>query len=147
VCVSVCVCLCFLGSTKPPIDWVQGLFPGVKRPKVKRRLELNHQSGPSWNVLEQILPLHFMFKIYLHVYIMSQTSIPNRYISCICRSFIKLSEEGQNVWTKHVATVNDTLNTNTVQPVGSETCAYRTAARKVNNSKQIVTDRLKDFNL
>jgi len=34
-----------------------------------------------------------------------------------------------------------------VQPVGSETCPYRTAAQKVNNSKRIVTDRLNDFSL
>jgi hypothetical protein len=36
-----------------------------------------------------------------------------------------------------------TLNTNAVQPVGSETCASWTAALKVSNSKCIVRDGLK----
>jgi hypothetical protein len=40
------------------------------------------------------------------------------------------------------------LNTNSVQPAGSETCAYRTAALKGNSTKCVVTDRLqKDCNL
>jgi hypothetical protein len=54
----------------------------------------------------------------------------------------------QTVWPKHVAALCHTLNTNTVQPVGSDTCAYRTAAQKVNSSKRIVTRRLnKDCSL
>jgi hypothetical protein len=46
-------------------------------------------------------------------------------------------------------TMNNTVleNTNTVQLLGSETFAYRTAALNVNNRKCIVTDRLKEFNL
>jgi hypothetical protein len=47
------------------------------------------------------------------------------------------------VWPKHVAEMYYILNTNTVQPVGSETSAYQTAAWKVNNSKRILTDRPK----
>jgi hypothetical protein len=51
------------------------------------------------------------------------------------------------MWPKHVAALYYTLNTNTVQPVGSETCPYQSAEQKVNSSKRIVTDRLKDFSL
>jgi hypothetical protein len=54
-----------LGPTQPPIKWVPGLFPGVKRPgrsvdhprlsnaEVKERVELYFYSpsGPSWPVL------------------------------------------------------------------------------------------------
>jgi hypothetical protein len=55
-----------LGPTQPPIQWVQGVVPGLKRPgrgvdhpspsivEVKERVELHiyYPSGPSWPVLE-----------------------------------------------------------------------------------------------
>jgi hypothetical protein len=42
-----------LGPTRPPIQWVQGLFPGGKAAEVKERVELQLCStcGPSWLVL------------------------------------------------------------------------------------------------
>ena len=54
-----------LGPTQPPIQWIPGLFPGVKRPgrgvdhppsssaRVKEKVELYlySPSGPSWPVL------------------------------------------------------------------------------------------------
>ena len=66
------------GSTQPPIQWVPGLFPGVKRPgrgvdhphpssaEVKERVEiyLYSPSEPWWHVIWWTLPLpfyHFMF--------------------------------------------------------------------------------------
>jgi hypothetical protein len=60
-----------LGPTQPPIQWVPGLFTGVKRPgrgvdyppsssaRVKERVELYlcSPSGPSWPVLGRTSPL------------------------------------------------------------------------------------------
>jgi hypothetical protein len=54
-----------LGPSQPPIQWIQGSFPGVKRldrgvdhpppsiAEVKERVQLYHYSpsGPSWPVL------------------------------------------------------------------------------------------------
>ena len=57
-----------LGPTQPPIQWVPGFFPGVKRPargvdhpsscsaEVKERVELylHYPSGPWWPILGEI---------------------------------------------------------------------------------------------
>ena len=39
------------------------------------------------------------------------------------------------------------INTNTVLLISSDTCTYRSAARKVNNSRCTVTDRPTDLRL
>jgi hypothetical protein len=63
-----------MGSTQPRIQWVPGLFPGVKRPgrgvnhpppssaEVKERVELYlyFSSGRSWPVLGRTLTFTFL---------------------------------------------------------------------------------------
>ena len=57
-----------LGPTQPPIRWVPGAFPGVKRPErddndspssndeVRERVELYSPCGPLWPVMGRTLP-------------------------------------------------------------------------------------------
>jgi hypothetical protein len=66
-----------LGPTQPPIQWVPGLFPGVKRlgrgvdhppsssAGVKERVELYlySPSGPSWPILGRTLPLPQLYTL------------------------------------------------------------------------------------
>jgi hypothetical protein len=65
-----------LGLTHPPVHWVLGLFPGIKRPgrevnhpspssaEVKERVELYlySPSGPSWPIVGWKLPFPFLHK-------------------------------------------------------------------------------------
>jgi hypothetical protein len=65
-----------LGPTQPPIQWLAGLFPGIKRPgrgvdhpasssaEVKERVELYlySPSGPSWPVIGRPLPLPLPYR-------------------------------------------------------------------------------------
>jgi hypothetical protein len=71
-----------LGSTQPPVEWILGLFLGVKqhrfgnnhppplRTKVKGRVELYLYSytGLSWPVLGWTLPVPFIFTLHNFFY-------------------------------------------------------------------------------